>query len=61
MPDRAALETEEIEVTPEMIAAGIDAYCACNFALDDFSEIVEAVYTAMRSANRLAPLQEDVA
>jgi hypothetical protein len=57
MPDRAAPvgkapATREIEVTPEMIEAGIAAYYAANARFEFEDEIVKRIYLAM---SRLAP------
>lgn len=48
MADRPAL-TEEFEITPEMIQAGVAVLCASVPLWDMDREIVERVYKAMRA------------
>ena len=40
--------SEEIEITPAMIEAGIEALCLFIPSEDELSHIVSEVYTAMR-------------
>lgn len=49
-PDRPAL-ADEVEITPEMIAAGVNALCDYSLARDRAANIVEAVYAAMAKAS----------
>lgn len=46
--------SDEIEITPEMIAAGEAAYLRCSSDFFTPSEAAEAVYLAMRQALKAA-------
>ena len=54
--DRLAPDTneDEIEITPAMIDAGIDALCSFHFD-DPYNKVVNAVYRAMAAAGRIGP------
>ena len=45
--DRPALENQEIEVTPEMIRAGIGAFCAWDSRYEEAESLVVDVFEAM--------------
>ena len=54
----AATEPEghdEIEITPEMVAAGVDAFCHVLLDMDPYEEIVTDVYRAMEAMRRKTP------
>ena len=38
---------DDIEVTPEMVSAGVDAYLECDREHDPWEQIVSQVYSAM--------------
>lgn len=44
-----AAEHNKLEVTPEMVAAGIGALCECDFQADRYAAIVKTVFLAMLS------------
>lgn len=46
------LVEDEIEITPEMISAGIRDFALWNASEDDCALIVESVYRAMYEAKR---------
>lgn len=48
MSDRPAVETKEIEVTPEMIEAGVGEVAGYDDRFETIEEVVERVYRAMR-------------
>lgn len=61
MPDRAAPPetpaTDEIEITPQMIRAGIDAYLAWFDRGDGYeANLVRDIYTAMKCREPKADL-----
>lgn len=49
-----AAEAGAPEITPAMIDAGIDAYCALDREFDSFERIVRDIYLVMEAA-RLQP------
>ena len=49
---------DDIEVTPEMVKAGVDAYYGCSLLVAEVEDRVIAVYEAMRLA-RLASSQRE--
>jgi hypothetical protein len=44
--------TDEIEITPEMIEAGIEALCA-RHADDPYDEVVKVIYLSMETLRRI--------
>jgi hypothetical protein len=48
-------DSEEIKVTPEMIEAGVKAYCVPWMRDDDDGDVVTAIYRAMETAKGLRP------
>lgn len=49
--DRPA-PTEEIEITPEMIEAGVDVGCLYDMREDRWPDVVREIYAAMRALER---------
>jgi hypothetical protein len=49
--------SEEIEVTAEMISAGIEAACLFTPSEDDFEVMLPVIYRAMEAAKREAAEQ----
>jgi hypothetical protein len=45
----------EIEITPEMIAAGVSAVSRINWEMDRFEEMAAEIYRAMESAKKRLP------
>jgi hypothetical protein len=39
-------------MTPAMIEAGVDAFCACRLDLETYEEIVQSIFTAMQEAKK---------
>jgi hypothetical protein len=50
--DAASAREEEIEVTPEMIEAGINAYCEWDSRFEETEGLVWQIYEAMELARR---------
>jgi hypothetical protein len=44
--------SEETEITPAMVAAGIDAYCRWDRRVEETEGLVYEVYEAMSAARR---------
>lgn len=62
LPDRAAQPgsapaTEEIEVTPEMIEAGLQVYFRRDTRYESEEDIVAEIYSAMAGAHTKKPMQ----
>lgn len=58
MADRPVPDADEIEVTPEMVEAGVESYCAefrGQVEEPDGEEVVISVYRAMRRVARRDP------
>src|ERR1700733_8830498 len=49
---RACEAEEEIEVTPEMIYEGVEAFYTQNLDIEDADEVVKRIYLAMHSCRR---------
>ena len=48
--EKFPISKEEIEITPEMIEAGVRRYCAGDTILETHDEIVESIFHAMWAA-----------
>ena len=44
----------EVEVTPEMIEAGLTAFFDCDVHTEEMSDVVKAIYLAMQVAQQSA-------
>ena len=49
MDDKLKIRQAGVEVTPEMIQAGVRVWDACYGSMDEF-QLLERVYIAMRAA-----------
>ncbi len=54
MVDRSALESQEIEATPEMIEAGVEAFLCHDGRFDSEGETAEEIFRVMY---RLIPMR----
>ena len=47
MPRQTEENGADVEITPEMIEAGIESLCQCDFQADEYKVICSNVYRAM--------------
>ena len=52
MEDIASVDVPEIEVTPEMIDAGLDVIAGFSTREDSYDDVVRDVFVAMAMASR---------
>ena len=57
MEDIARVDVTEIEVTPEMIEAGLAAYAACDLRFVAFEEMISEIVVAALTASEQAVVQ----
>ena len=60
LEDIASVDVPEIEVTPEMIEAGVDQLLAYSINFDDPSEVVRRVLASCLSAASVHVVQRNI-